>query len=101
MGQPWKSVDRWIKVSYPFFQGEKITTPTLFMGGQSDFNVPIAGGEQMYQMLRSRGVTTKLVIYPGQFHGLTIPSYQRDRLQRYLGWWDTYLKPEKKPTAAQ
>jgi len=93
MGPPWKSMDRWLKVSYPFLQGEKISTPTLFMGGQSDFNVPIAGGEQMYQMLRSRGIDTKLVIYPGQFHGLTIPSYQRDRLQRYLGWWDKYLKP--------
>ena len=93
MGQPWKNLERWMKVSYPFFQGEKISTPTLFMGGESDFNVPIAGGEQMYQMLRSRGVSTKLVIYPGQFHGLTIPSYQRDRLQRFLGWWNTYVKP--------
>lgn len=92
MGQPWKHLERWMKVSYPFFQGERISTPTLFMGGESDFNVPIAGSEQMYQMLRSRGVTTKLVIYPGQFHGLTVPSYQRDKLQRYLGWWDTYLK---------
>ncbi len=35
------------------------------MGGEKDFNVPIAGGEQMYQALKSLGVDTQLVIYPG------------------------------------
>ena len=63
------------------------------MGGEKDFNVPIAGGEQMYQALKSLGVDTQLVIYPGQFHGLTIPSYERDRLQRYLNWFNKYLQP--------
>ena len=54
-----------MKVSYPFFNADKIKTPTLFMGGEKDFNVPIAGGEQMYQALKSLGVDTQLVIYPG------------------------------------
>ena len=76
-----------------FFNADKIKTPTLFMGGEKDFNVPIAGGEQMYQALKSLGVDTQLVIYPGQFHGLTIPSYERDRLQRYLNWFNKYLQP--------
>jgi dipeptidyl aminopeptidase/acylaminoacyl peptidase len=92
IGLPWKSRDLWLKISYPFFQADKITTPTLFMGGQADFNVPIIGGEQMYQALKSLGVDTQLVIYPGQFHGLTTPSYQRDRLERYLAWFNKYLK---------
>ena len=47
----------------------------------------------MYQALRSLGVPTRLVIYPGQFHGLTTPSYRRDRLERYVAWFDRYLKP--------
>jgi dipeptidyl aminopeptidase/acylaminoacyl peptidase len=100
MGQPWKSKDKWMKVSYPFFNADKIKTPTLFMGGEKDFNVPIAGGEQMYQALKSLGVDTQLVIYPGQFHGLTIPSYERDRLQRYLNWFNKYLQPSTTTTAA-
>ena len=95
MGQPWKAKDKWMKVSYPFFNADKIKTPTLFMGGEKDFNVPIAGGEQMYQALKSMGVDTQLVIYPGQFHGLTIPSYERDRLQRYLNWFNKYLQPTR------
>ena len=46
----------------------------------------------MYQALKSLGVETQLVIYPGQFLGLTVPSYQRDRLERYIAWFDKHLK---------
>jgi dipeptidyl aminopeptidase/acylaminoacyl peptidase len=99
IGQPWKTQDVWTKMSYPFLHADRIRTPTLFMGGEKDFNVPIAGGEQMYQALKSLGVPTELVIYPGQFHGLTIPSYERDRLQRYVAWFNRYLQPAAAPTA--
>ena len=102
MGQPWKNPDAWVKVSYPFFKADRIKTPTLFMGGQNDFNVPIAGSEQMYQALKSLGVDTQLVIYPGQNHGISTPSYQRDRLERYIKWYDKYLKaPVPAPTASR
>ncbi len=92
LGPPWKSQDLWVKLSYPFFHADHIKTPTLYMGGQSDFNVPVIGGEQMYEALRTLGVPTQLVIYPGQFHGLTTPSYRKDRLDRFLAWYDRYLK---------
>jgi dipeptidyl aminopeptidase/acylaminoacyl peptidase len=95
LGAPWKSPDAWTKVSYPFLHADRIKTPTLFMGGQSDFNVPIIGSEQMYQALRTLGIPTELVIYPEQFHLFTRPSYIHDRMQRYLGWFDAYLHPEK------
>jgi dipeptidyl aminopeptidase/acylaminoacyl peptidase len=93
LGPPWKNQDLWIKLSYPFFHADRIRTPTLFMGGEKDFNVPLLGGEQMYQALRSLGVDSALVIYPNQFHGITIPSYKKDRLERYVAWYDKYLKP--------
>ncbi len=92
IGAPWKEQDKWIKISYPFFHADRITTPTLFMGGQNDFNVPIIGGEQMYQALRTLGVDTQLVIYPNSFHGITVPSYRADRYRRFLGWYDKYVK---------
>jgi dipeptidyl aminopeptidase/acylaminoacyl peptidase len=92
IGPPWKSQDLWVKISYPFFHADRIRTPTLFLGGDKDFNVPLVGGEQMYQALRSLGVDTQLVIYPGQYHSINIPSYKIDRLQRYLSWYDKYLK---------
>ena len=100
LGQPWEHPELWMKVSYPFFHANKITTPTLFLGGDQDFNVPLIGGEQMYQALRALGVPTELIIYPGAFHGITRPSFRTDRLQRYLDWYATYLKPGATTTAA-
>lgn len=92
IGAPWKAQELWIKLSYPFFHADRIRTPTLFLGGERDFNVPISGAEQMYQALRSQNTDTQLVIYPGQSHRISTPSYQRDRLERYLAWFDKYLK---------
>lgn len=97
IGLPWKSLDPWIKVSAAFMRVDRIRTPTLFMCGEKDFNVPIAGSEQMYQALRSRGIDTQLIVYPGQFHGITVPSYMRDRLERRLAWYDKYLMPAGRP----
>jgi dipeptidyl aminopeptidase/acylaminoacyl peptidase len=94
LGPPWKNLQLYIKMSYPFLEIDKrIHTPMLFMGGTSDMNVPLLGGEQMYQALKSLGRPTELVVYPGQFHGFTRPSYIRDRYERWLAWWDKYLKP--------
>jgi dipeptidyl aminopeptidase/acylaminoacyl peptidase len=94
VGQPWKNPKLWEKLSYPFWHADRIKTPTLFMGGEKDFNVPITGSEQMYMALKSQGIDTELVVYPGQYHGISIPSYQKDRLLRYLAWYDRYLKPK-------
>jgi len=104
LGVPWKTLDTYMKISYPFFHADRIKTPTLFMCGEKDFNVPLLNSEQMYQALRSLGVPTQLVIYPGQFHGLTKPSYLRDRLQRHLDWYDRYvlgLQPGKRTNSSQ
>jgi dipeptidyl aminopeptidase/acylaminoacyl peptidase len=91
IGPPWKSRDLWLKLSYPFFESDKIHTPTLFLGGDKDFNVPVIGGEQMYQALKAHVVDTQLVIYPGEFHGIRKPGFVQDRLERYLAWYKRYL----------
>ncbi len=93
IGLPWKNPDAWLKISWPFFKADRIKTPTLYMGGQNDFNVPIVGGEQMYQALKSLGVPTQLVIYPNERHGIRRPSFNKDRYERYLEWYAKYLKP--------
>jgi dipeptidyl aminopeptidase/acylaminoacyl peptidase len=101
IGAPWKvGLDPWIRISYPFLHADQIKTPTLFLGGEKDFNVPLVGGEQMYQALRSLGVPTQLVVYPGQFHGIARPSYQKDRMERYLAWYAKYLKPADVPATS-
>ena len=93
MRSAWKNFDNYLRVSFPFLHADRITTPTLFLCGDQDFNVPLINSEQMYQALRSLGVPAELVIYPGQHHGIRKPSFQRDRLERYVAWYDRYTKP--------
>jgi len=94
IGPPWdpKAWETYQKISYPFLHADRIKTPTLFLGGERDFNVPVQGGQQMYQALKSLGVETQMIIYPNENHGIQRPSYQRDRYERYLAWYDKYLK---------
>ncbi|MDX2269005.1 MAG: S9 family peptidase [Bryobacter sp.] len=91
IGPPWKNFDKYMKLGYPFLHADRIKTPTLFLCGQQDFNVPVAGSEQMYMALKSLGVPTELIVYPGEFHGIRRPSFAKDRLQRYLDWYKKYL----------
>ena len=102
IGPPWdpKAWETYQKISYPFLHADRIKTPTLFLGGEKDFNVPVQGGQQMYQALRSLGVDTQLVIYPNEFHGITRPSYVRDRYERYLAWYDQYINGKKPVTTS-
>jgi dipeptidyl aminopeptidase/acylaminoacyl peptidase len=53
------------------------------MGGEIDWNVPILGGEQMFQALKRLGRTTELVVYPSEYHEFKTPSHIKDRLERY------------------
>ncbi len=92
-GLPWENRQMWEDLS-PFNDVDKIVTPTLWLGGESDWNVPILNSEQMYQAMRRRGVDTRLVVYPGQPHGLMVPSYNVHRYREYLAWYGKYLKDE-------
>ena len=95
LGTPWANREAYERVSAPFLHADKIVTPTLFYCAEKDFNVPCLGSEQMYQALRSRDLPTEFVIYPGENHGLKVPSYLRDRMQRLIAWYDRFLKPSK------
>ena len=99
LGLPWRNREVWERLSSAYYNVEKITTPTLYMGGAEDWNVPIIGSEQMYQALRRLGRKTQLVVYPGQHHGIRKPAYQKDRYERYLAWYDKYVKGVERPAA--
>ncbi|HEU5131597.1 MAG TPA: S9 family peptidase, partial [Pyrinomonadaceae bacterium] len=101
IGPPWnpKAWETYVKISYPFLHADRIQTPTLFLGGERDFNVPVQGSQQMYQALRSLGIDTQLIIYPNENHGIQRPSYQRDRMERYLTWYDKYVKKVAGPAS--
>lgn len=92
-GLPWESRELWEELS-PWNAIDQVTTPTLFMGGEVDWNVPVLNSEQLYQALKRRGIDTRLVVYPGQTHGIRVPSYNVHRYTEYLAWYDRYVKGE-------
>ena len=93
LGLPWQNTAAWIRIS-PFYRLDKIVTPTLVLGGSDDVNVPILGGEQLYQGLKRLGRETELIVYPGETHSIRRPSFQKDRYERYVAWYSKYLKPK-------
>jgi dipeptidyl aminopeptidase/acylaminoacyl peptidase len=95
LGLPWENREVWDRVS-PFWLVHKITTPTLWIVGEVDWNVPAQNSEQMYQGMRRLGkAATQLVVYPGEFHGITRPTFIKDRYERYLAWYGKYVKGEE------
>jgi dipeptidyl aminopeptidase/acylaminoacyl peptidase len=96
LGFPWEHRDVWDRVA-PFYNMKDITTPTLFVGGQIDANVPILGGEQMYQSLKALGRETELVVYPDEYHEFKTPSHIKDLNERYLAWYAHYVKADGTP----
>jgi len=94
IGLPWKNREVWDKVS-PFWLVENITTPTLWMCGEKDWNVPLINSEQMYQAMKRLGRETQLVVYPNEHHGIQRLSYRKDLYERYLAWYAKYVKGTK------
>ena len=90
LGLPWENAEAWERIS-PFNNVANILTPTLWMGGSDDWNVPILNSEQMYQAMKRLGRETQLVVYPGEHHGIQRPSFQKDRMQRWIAWFNKYL----------
>jgi len=74
----------------PFTQVQEVTTPTIFLGGRQDWNVPVLNAELMYQALRHRGIDSRLVVYPGMHHGGWSERFDKDYLVRVVDWFDRY-----------
>jgi dipeptidyl aminopeptidase/acylaminoacyl peptidase len=94
LGLPWESREVWERAS-PFNRVQNITTPTLWIGAEKDWNVPVINSEHMYQAMKKLGRETMLVVYPNAHHGIRRHSYHKDLLERFLGWFDKYVKRSK------
>ena len=91
LGAPWKNRDLWDSIS-PFMHVENITTPTLFIHGEKDWNQPVIHSEQMYQAMKYLGREALLVVYPDAYHGIRRPTYHQDMLRRFVAWFEKYVK---------
>ena len=90
-GPPWKNPDL-IRAYSPISYIHNAKTPTLITHGAEDVRVPLSQGFELYRSLKTLGVATDLVIYPGERHGFARPQHQVDRLRRTLEWFAKYVK---------
>jgi len=90
LGYPWDNREKYDVLS-PFLRVGNVETPTIFLGGRIDWNVPVLNAELMYQALQVRGIDTELVVYPGAHHGGWPVQYEKDYLRRIVAWFDRYV----------
>ena len=103
LGTPWDNFEVWRKLAYPFLEAGRVNVPTLFECATADNNVPCVGSEQMYLALKTRGVPTRFIAYPGENHSLVVPSYLVHRMQSNIAWFNQWLlsEPRFQPAAAK
>ncbi|PYV81805.1 MAG: hypothetical protein DMG05_29285, partial [Acidobacteria bacterium] len=65
----------------------KVKTPTMFMHGENDSDVPISETEQYYIALKDVGVETIMVRYPREGHGLRETRHIVDSIDRCIAWY--------------
>lgn len=69
-----------------------VKTPTMFIHGENDNDVPIAEAEQYYIALRDAGVETILVRYPREGHGIRETKHSIDVIDRSIAWYERHFQ---------
>jgi dipeptidyl aminopeptidase/acylaminoacyl peptidase len=89
-GEHWDAFDAW-RTHSAMFNVKGVTTPTLIQHGEADHRVPISQSYELYNALKRQGVTTQMVVYPRQPHGIQEPKLMLDAMTRNLGWFERYV----------
>jgi dipeptidyl aminopeptidase/acylaminoacyl peptidase len=71
---------------------KNVKTPTLVVVGERDAECPSAQSYEFWHALKTLGVPTHLIVYPGEGHLFIKPEHQVDRMEQTVGWFDKYLK---------
>ena len=71
---------------------KNVKTPTFVIVGERDAECPASQPYEFWHALKTRGVPTKLIVYPGEGHMFIEPKHQVDRLEQTVAWFDRYLK---------
>ena len=102
LGAPWEN-DSLYRALSPMGFADRIATPLLIVHSEDDFRTPITDAEQLFVMLRKRGVPSEFVRYPRSFHGLSRtgpPWLLVDRLERIRSWFAHWIGTGSAPPAA-
>ena len=77
--------------SSPIHFIKNVKTPTLVIVGERDAECPAPQSYEFWHALRTLGVPTQLIVYPGEGHMFVNPEHQRGRMDETLKWFDKYL----------
>jgi dipeptidyl aminopeptidase/acylaminoacyl peptidase len=75
---------------------KNVKTPTLVMVGDRDAECPPAQSYEFWHALKTFGVKTEFVLYPGEGHGFHDPQHMRDRFQRIVRWFNENMPASAK-----
>jgi dipeptidyl aminopeptidase/acylaminoacyl peptidase len=70
---------------------KNVKTPTLVLVGERDGECPAPQSREFWHALKTFGVPTEFVVYPGEGHFIGRPEHQLDILRRTVAWFDKYL----------
>jgi len=88
---PLEDPQRYIELS-PFFKLNRVRTPTLLFTGTADRNVPPSQSWSHFRALQQLGnVETRLVLFPGEPHGLGKLAHQKRKVEEEMRWLDRFL----------
>lgn len=77
-----------------------VKTPTMFIHGENDNDVPIAEAEQYFIALKDVGVDTIMVRYPREGHGIREMKHVTDIIDRSIAWYDKHFQSSQASKSA-
>jgi dienelactone hydrolase len=100
LGPPWRNTALWLKVSYPFFMPTASIRRRFSWAERKTSTCPSSAASKCISRLRTLGVPAELVVYPGQHHVFTRPSFVKDLADRMSAWLDRFIRRRNRPIRA-
>ena len=91
-GYFWENPEQFAQIS-PHMRAENFRTPTLVIHGQLDMRVPVNHGIELFNILQSRGVPSKLVYFPDELHWVLKPQNSLFWYRTVQEWLAKYVPP--------
>jgi dipeptidyl aminopeptidase/acylaminoacyl peptidase len=92
-GRPWEAPQRYHDEA-AIFQIDKVRTPTHMVAGADDIRVAVLEDYLLEHALYSLGIPNKLLIFPGEGHGLgKNPWHGKIKVREELNWLQKYGTP--------
>ncbi|RDA83768.1 hypothetical protein CP532_5199 [Ophiocordyceps camponoti-leonardi (nom. inval.)] len=88
-GTLWEKRDNYIKWD-PSMHLDQWATPQLLIHNELDYRIPIAEGLAMFNVLQSRGVPSKMIVFPDENHWVTNPENSLVWHREVLAWINKY-----------